>query len=237
MIEKVIEKAVQQRLRLHLVITAMVCLDSLPPELITEILHQLPIKSLLNYGLTSRINHAIQQCSLSRLRLGVFHTGLGGMINLIESTAVGSSLHAVQITLPRKGSKNKECIVYMQNREIRHVVERYQSSLRDLEIAMWELQEGNARSLAQLTNLKHLSIRLDQPRTSQPTMGRAFCKASPGSIVWNSLASKKGGQTALGRLQTLRLGCAGITDYQLHEILKGNPRINVLVLRKCSNLT
>lgn len=126
-------------------------------------------------------------------------------------------------------------MVYMQNREIRHVVERYQSSLRDLEIAMWELQEGTARSLARLTNLKHLSIRFEHPRTVQ--VNRVFWKGSPGSVVWNSLASKKGGQRALGRLETLILEGAGITDYQLREILKSNPRINVLVLRKCSNLT
>ena len=126
-------------------------------------------------------------------------------------------------------------MVYMQNREIRHVVERYQSSLRDLEIAMWELQEGTARSLAQLTNLKHLSIRFEHPRTV--LVNRAFWRGSPGSVVWNFLASKKGGQRALGRLETLILEGAGITDYQLREILRGNPKINVLVLRKCCNLT
>lgn len=229
------EEPVQQRLSLDLVITAMVCLNSLPPELIIEILHQLPITSLLSYGLTSRISHAIQQCSLSRLRLGVYQTRLGGMPNLVERATARSPLHSVQRISPRRGSKNKECVVYMQNREIRHVVERYQSSLRDLEIAMWELQEGTARSLARLTNLKHLSIRFEHPQTVQ--VNRAFGKGSPGSAVWNFLASKKGGQRALGRLETLILEGACITDYQLREILKGNPRIHVLVLRKCSNLT
>ncbi len=56
----------------------MVTLSSLPPEITREILHHLPIYTLLQFGLTSRLNHTIQACSMSSLRLGVFHSRLGG---------------------------------------------------------------------------------------------------------------------------------------------------------------
>ena len=56
----------------------MATLTSLPPELTREILYYLPIPSLLAFGLTSKMNHAIQSCSLSDLRLGVFHSRLAG---------------------------------------------------------------------------------------------------------------------------------------------------------------
>ena len=56
----------------------MAALSSLPPELLREVLRYLPIRSLLNFGLTSKVNHTLQACSLSILRLGVFHSRLGG---------------------------------------------------------------------------------------------------------------------------------------------------------------
>ncbi|KAK3178794.1 hypothetical protein OEA41_000931 [Lepraria neglecta] len=217
----------------------MTTFTSLPPEITREILHYLPIAALLAFGLTSKTNHSIQQHSLSSLRLGVFNSRLGGMISLMEATADRSCLHSVQMILPKSECRKKDKVIRNQNLRIANVVEKYTHTLRDLEIACWELQESAAMSLAQLKNLKRLSIRLDHPHTRFSGLEPSFWETAPGSPVWNLLASKKGekGKSALGRLQSLNLERAGITDYQLAKILESNPNIRELSLRKCVNLT
>ena len=57
----------------------MTTLSSLPLELIREVLRYLSLNSLLDFGLTSKLNHSIQESSLSDLRLGVFHSWLAGL--------------------------------------------------------------------------------------------------------------------------------------------------------------
>lgn len=94
---------------------------------------------------------------------------------------------------------------------------------------MWELHDSAASSIAQLKNLKKLSIRLDHPHTRYRGIDRRF---------WESynLASKPG-KTALGRLRSLNLERAGITDYQLAKVLESNPMLTELRLRKRLTLT
>lgn len=214
----------------------MATLSSLPPEISREVLRYLPVRTLLDFGLTSKNNHALQSCSLSKLRLGVFHSRLGGMVSLMEATGDQSFLHSVQMVLPKDESRTKVKVIYNQNLRIRKVVDAYQKTLRDLEIALWELDDSTACSIARLKNLKRLSIRLDHPHTRFPGVDRQFWESSPGSTVWNNLASTVGKST-LGRLQTLTLERAGITDYQLAKILESNPMLRELRLRKCLTLT
>ena len=214
----------------------MATLSSLPPEISREVLRYLPVRALLNFGLTSKNNHALQSCSLSKLRLGVFHSRLGGMVSLMEATGDQSSLHSVQMVLSKDESRTKVKVTQNQNLRVRKVVDAYQKTLRDLEIALWELDDSTACSLARLKNLKRLSIRLDHPHTRFPGVDRQFWESSPGSTVWNNLASTVGKST-LGRLQSLTLERAGITDYQLAKMLESNPMLTELCLRKCLTLT
>lgn len=214
----------------------MVTLSSLPPEISREVLRYLPVRSLLDFGLTSKYNHTLQSCSLSELRLGVFHSRLGGMVSLMEATTDQSYLHSVQMILPKDESRTKVKVIHSQNLRIRNVVDAYQHTLRDLEVALWELDDSTAYSIAELKNLKRLSIRLDHPHTRFPGVDRQFWESSPGSTVWNKLASKPG-KSALGRLRSLNLERAGITDYQLAKVLESNPMLTELRLRKCLTLT
>ena len=216
----------------------MTTLTSLPPEITREILNYLPIPSLLSFGQTSKTNHTIQQHSLSTLRLGAFHSRLAGMISLMEATADRSCLHSVQMILPKSESRKKDKVIRNQNLRIANVVEKYPHTLRDLEIACWELQESAAAAVAKLRNLKRLSIRLDHPHTRYSGLDASFWETAPGSTAWNLLASKpEKGKAALGRLQSLSLERAGITDYQLVKILESNPQLTELRLRKCVGLT
>lgn len=209
---------------------------TLPPEISREVLRYLPVRSLLEFGLTSKQNYALQSCSLSKLRLGVFHTKLASMVSLMEPTADQNYIQSVQIILPKEESRTKVRVIRNQNLRIQKVVEAYQQTLRDLEVALWELDDSTACSIGLLKNLKRLSIRLDHPHTRFPGIDRQFWESSPGSTVWNNLACTPKKST-LGRLQSLNLERAGITDYQLAKVLESNPKLTDLRLQKCLTLT
>ena len=211
--------------------------SSLPPEITREVLGYLPIGSFLALGATSKHNHAVQCCSLSSLRLGVFHSRLSAMVSLMEGRLDRPYTHTFQAFLPKIQSRNRKMLVRNQNATVRTIISQYQCTLRDLEISVWELQEPTARSIAQLKNLRRLAICLDHPCTSLPDMSRSFWNTSPGSTVWNNLFATKGQGPIFGRLQCFNLERSGITDYQLEQILNENPEIRDLRLRKCLNLT
>ena len=160
-----------------------------------------------------------------------------GMISLMEATTDRSCLHSVQIILPKQDSRTKDRVIQGQNLKIRNVLDCYRGTIRDLEVALWELQESSAYSIAQLKNLKRLSIRLDHPHTRYSGIDPQFWHTSPGSTVWNTLASRSRKANALGHLQSLHLERAGITDYQLAKILTRNPLLTEVRLRKCFALT
>ena len=215
----------------------MAIFSSLPPEIIREILEYLSISSFLAFGLTSKNNHAIQSCSLTSLRLGVFHSRLTAMVSLMEAAPDRHYTHTFQTVLPKAQSQNRKMVVRNQNARVQTILSQYQHTLRDLEISLWELQEPAAWSISQLKNLRGLSIRLDQPCTSFPDVGRSFWETSPGSTIWNGLFAESGQGPILSRLESLDLERAGITDYQLEQILNNNPGVRDVRLRKCLNLT
>ena len=211
--------------------------STLPPEIIRMVLENLPVSSLLAFGLTSRENHAIQSHTLFSLRLGVFHSKLGGMVSLLEGPSDKHYTHTFQVLLPKARSRSRDMVIRNQNTSIRTIITQFRHSLRDLEISLWELQEPAAKSVALLKNLRCLSIRLDHPYPSLPNVKRSFWETSDGSTAWNSLFAKPNQVPVLGHLQRLNLERAGITDYQLEKILKNNPAIRDLRLQKCLNLT
>ena len=217
--------------------SAMANLTSLPPELTREIINYLPIQSLLSFGLTSKENHAIQAVSISTLQLGVFHSRLSGMISFIESSSKRSSTHSIPVILSRNESRTKEQVIRHQNSTARSVLDRYRHTLRDLELVMWNLTEATAVSLAQLRNLRRLSLRFDHPYTRHRDLDKSFWDTSPCSTTWNNLAALRGVGTSFGRLESLNLERSGITDYQLQQILQNNPRLTDLRLQKCLSLT
>lgn len=215
----------------------MPTLAALPPEIIREVVSYLPISSLHAFGLTSKINHAIQCCSVTTLRLGVFPSRLAGMISLMEAAADYSFIRSVQMVLSKSQARSKDMIIRNQNFAVQKVVNKHRHTLRELEIALWDLQKSSAISVAGLKNLRRLSIRLDHPHTRHSDVDRHFWDSSPSSTIWNGFCSKLSEMKALGRLQSLNLERAGITDFQLQQILESNPLIKDLRLRKCLVLT
>ena len=99
------------------------------------------------------------------------------------------------------------------------------------------MHDPTANAIAQLRNLRKLSIRLDHPHTRYSGVDAHYWESSPGSSVWNLLAPKQSKANALGRLQSLSLERAGLTDFQLARLIDSNPSLTELRLRKCFNLT
>ena len=215
----------------------MASFSYLPQEVAIDILYYLPIQSLLDFGLTSSYNRKLQLCSLSNLRLGVFSSKFSAQADLADVNADNDCLHSVQIVLSRKESRNKKYLIYMQDQRIQSVVQMYRYSLRVLEITLCELKESTAQVLAQLRNLKHMSICLDQSHSRHSSSVQDSQQSLPGSTAWNLLAPKPGKSGVLGRLNSLKLARGGITDYQLRQLLVGNPGIRELRLHQCTNLT
>lgn len=77
------------------------------PEISRKVLRYLLIRSLLEFVLTSKHNHALQSCSLSNLRLGVFYSRLGGIVSLMEEKAAQSCFPSVQMILPKDESRTR----------------------------------------------------------------------------------------------------------------------------------
>ena len=155
----------------------------------------------------------------------------------MEATAENPCHCSVQMVLPKEEARTKDQVIGNQNLRIRKIVDHYQGTLRELDIALWELQESSASSIARLKNLKCLSIRLDHPHTRYAGIDSEFWRTSRASTVWNLLGTRSGKARALGRLRSLNLERAGITDYQLAKILESNPQLTDLRLRKCITLT
>ena len=210
---------------------------SLPPEILCEILEHLPISSLLAFGQTSHYHHALQQISLRRLRLGVFPTRLDGLLSQMDTLGDDDTTYSVQKVLDKRRSRTKDAILFNQNLTIARILHRYSLPLRDLEISLWDIQQPAAEALAKLKGLRNLSIRLDHPNSRCADLHHSFWCHSPGSTVWNQLYAGKEGPPVLGRLTTLNLERAGITDYQMFRILEENPGVTEIRLRKCLTLT
>ena len=215
----------------------MTLISALPAELLGETLQYLPIGPLLAFGETSKYHHALQVSVMSKLHLGVFPSRIECIMSSLDALAEAKDTDRVHIVLSKSESRSTYAIIRSQNSVTKALISKYEHTLRDLDVALWEVEEHTTKTIATARNLKHLSIRLDHPYTRHPRLDRTFWDSSPGSTVWNSLCTKHNEYGALGRLQSLSLARAGITDYQMQQLLESNPQIRTLCLQKCLNLT
>ena len=155
----------------------------------------------------------------------------------METSRDEDMTHCVQKVLGKRKARNKDMISFNQNLTVARILHRYSRCLRDLEISLWDLQQSSAEVLAKMNGLRRLSIRLDHPNSKCADLNHSYWCHSPGSTVWNHLYARKGETPVLGRLTALNLERAGITDYQLIQIIEQNPKITEIRLRKCLTLT
>ena len=215
-------------------------LATLPPELVHAVMTHLPVPELFALGQTNQYMHSVASISLTSLQLGVFPTRLDGVFSNLDAFRTHDATRNLQITLPAEAARTKDMVLHAQDTRPAAVLRQHAGTLRDVELALWDLQANTAKALAQMRRLEALSIRLDHPHTRHRGVDKKHWHVSPGSTVWNELygpPKRSGRKAVLGGLERLTLERAGVTDYQLCKILAENPRIRELRLRKCRTLT
>ncbi|KAI9849715.1 MAG: hypothetical protein M1837_002841 [Sclerophora amabilis] len=216
-------------------------LSDLPPELCQQILTYLPVPSLLSFGLTSCSSHALAHSSLRTLSLGVFHTRISGLMSFLDSTLCREDQrHAVSILLSKRDSRTRSQVIDNQNRRAAEILSRHATSLRDLELVLWELKLPVTDVLKTMPTLRRLSLRFDHPHTRHASVNKTYWETSPPGSIWNLLATQDGfrdGPTTFGRLEAINLERCGLTDYQLRQIIKRNPGVKEIRLQRCLTVT
>ena len=215
----------------------MASFAALPVELVREVVQYLPIRSLLSFGLTSKYCHVLQVSSFSTLHLGVFHSKMASLTSALDVPIGTRDTHNINVILARRKSPSAHAFVRNQNAVIRAAIIKYRRTLRDLGVTLWDLDARTAAAIAKVRNLRHFSLKLDSSHTRSSRLGRTFEGTAPASTVWNLLCAKHNPDGALGRLRSLDLKRAGITDYQLLQILDSNAEVTNLRLEECLNIT
>ncbi|KAK7538615.1 uncharacterized protein J3D65DRAFT_551573 [Phyllosticta citribraziliensis] len=188
----------------------MAHLTSLPSELLLHILSYLPIRSLLAFSETSRMAYILASSSLQTLSLGIYP----------------NRANTVAHVIPKASEHRPNTLLTFHTALTSSILSRYCVSMRNLELSVWALTPPIADALASLKNVRCLSLRVEDP---SPSFFRAMPEAGSGT-EWNKFAD------AWGRLETLRLMGAEISDWQLCRILERNPGLKELWLKKCPDV-
>ncbi|KAK7514662.1 uncharacterized protein IWZ02DRAFT_372598 [Phyllosticta citriasiana] len=192
----------------------MAHLTSLPSELLLHILSYLPIKSLLAFSESSRMAYILASSSLQTLSLGIYPNRTNTIAHVI----------------PKASEHRPNTLLTFHTALTSSILSRYSVSMRNLELSVWALTPPIADALASLKNVRRLSLRVEDPfGRGSPSFFRAMPEAASGT-EWNKFAD------AWGRLDTLRLMGAGISDWQLCRILERNPGLKELWLKKCPDV-
>ncbi|KAK8161634.1 hypothetical protein IWX90DRAFT_388374 [Phyllosticta citrichinensis] len=196
----------------------MAHLTSLPSELLLHILSHLPIRSLLAFSETSRMAYILASSSLQTLSLGIYPNRVSSLISQLSSS--------IAHVIPKASEHRPNTLLTFHTALTSSILSRYCVSMRNLELSVWALTPPIADALASLKNVRCLSLRVEDP---SPSFFRAMPEAGSGT-EWNKFAD------AWGRLETLRLMGAEISDWQLCRILERNPALKELWLKKCPDV-
>ncbi|KAH0538763.1 hypothetical protein FGG08_004651 [Glutinoglossum americanum] len=237
-------------------------LHSLPPELSLKILSHLPPPSLLSFSQTSHRNYTLHTFALASLKLGIFHSRISSLLSFLLPASCPSTEptddeddaeDVISILLKKEEARTRTGVIGRQNQLAGMLLQRY-THLRSLDLVIWDITPQTTRSIAALPALHTLSIRLHHPHVRHPDVPKTHWSTCTPSTKWNSLSStlsrgwcpaQRGSKTQrtpppppMGRaLRRLRLERCGITDYQLECILRDNPLLHDLRLKKCTILT
>ncbi|OJD34434.1 f-box domain protein [Diplodia corticola] len=163
--------------------------------------------------------------------------------------------------IPQASELRPHTLLAFHSALISSILTRYCLSMRHLELSIWTLTPPVADALAGLKNLRTLCLRVEDPfgrgflrrwiinwgstvdvdddgddddddrgpSRRPPSLYRAMPEAGTGT-EWNKFAA------AWSRLETLRLIGAEVSDWQLCQILKRNPGLKELWLKKCPDV-
>ena len=130
-------------------------------------------------------------------------------------------------------------MVRIQSDILSSILDRYGRSLNHLEFMAYDLNNDAAVSLGKNCgpSLRHLALRFEHPHVRDGGIRPdAWFRSADPSTGWNALIGI-GPYKDIGNitgLTTLTLERAGITPWQLRQLVKRNPGLRTLKMRTCN---
>lgn len=231
-------------------------LESLPPELMFHVTSYLPLSDLLHLAQTNKTLRGFANSSVHTLSLGVYPNRISSLIsrmaqhNLLLSKKYPSAFcpppsepsgaftakpfgdpYAASIVIPRASSLNPATLEEFHDALIVSILGRHCHAIRCLYISLWRLSPCVAKALAKLSNLRVLSIRIEDPFASPIKRRRVGPQPKNEAAAWSILDG------AWKKLSAFRIEGAGVTDSQLSGLLKGSANLRELWVRRCPRVS
>jgi hypothetical protein len=195
----------------------------LPPELITQILAFLPVRTLLKFSETSHYARFLANSNLHTLNLGI--------PAIRDRSLIKDTSDKIHVRIKGAFNYDYTTLLNFHNALIQSILLRHADTLRTLDLSLWTLTQPIAETIAELSALRSLSIRVEEdifaravPRNCMAWERREQDKA------WTVLARTA---TWKDRLRVLRLENAELTTEQLAALLCQSRWCGALQLSRC----
>ncbi|KAF2856725.1 hypothetical protein T440DRAFT_382777 [Plenodomus tracheiphilus IPT5] len=195
----------------------------LPPELLSQVLRSLPVRSLLRFSQTSRMSRVLANSNLHTLSLA---------IQPIRSRAAEefcAQKHCVR--MPNASTYSYDVLLKFHNALLTSVITRHADTLHTLDLSIWTLTRPVAKAISELCALRDLSIRVEDD---------LYARAVPRSSMAVEREEQNKGWTLIGqtavwkrRLQRLKVLNADLTADQLAKLLGGSRWCEEIWLGGC----
>jgi hypothetical protein len=136
---------------------------------------------------------------------------------------------AIDVIIPDATSLDHSIQLKFQSALTISILGRYHFSLRHLHVNLWALTCPIADSLAELSNLRSLSIRIEDPTVRLSRNRQGSKHRSEETLAWARLGG------SWGQLQALQIDNAKITTESLVDIIKFTP-LQELWIRRCPKI-
>lgn len=230
--------------------------NSLPPEIVEEVLSYLELKTLLAFSSSNRTYYSIAKQSLQQLDLTVLpNKSFCDVAKALDSCDDGWHITRTTEKLIDRLMDNRNLYrtivqrahpdallheqITLQNRLAADVLNQDDvRSLRSLTLRMFDLQsEKVTSSIAQMPRLEQLELKFHHPYVQSHLNSKLpynyWSQAPEGHACWNALVglgAEHQQQLRMRGLRRLHIERAGLTSAQLRCLIESNPRLEELYL-------
>lgn len=217
----------------------MSSLQDLPPELLIQVLTYLPIRSLLQFSETSRFSHKLAVTSLHTLNLGVYPSRVARSLGDIAASSDPSD-RSISLLIPDVEALSESALFAFHSKLISTLLHRHSTSLRHLTLRLWTLSPAIAAALVQLSGLRSLTLRIDNPFGNAQRASRSPSPASRRPVAGFHAAEERIAWLALAHpwpsLRELRIDGGDGSVAMLQALLTANPRLDALWIADCPRI-
>ncbi|KAF1991831.1 hypothetical protein K402DRAFT_399797 [Aulographum hederae CBS 113979] len=217
---------------------------NLPAEVAILILSYLPLRTLLDFSLTSHASHTLAAAALQTLSIGVYPTRICSLISQLSTSSIdirsSSEIAAhpdqsANVIIPDAYAHDPATLVAFHDRLLSTVLTRYCSSLRTLQLSIWTLSMPVARALAKCKSLERLTLLVENP--FQRSRGFRFVREGrPNQLPAESPEAWDLISGTWSRLEKLKLEGAGVMMEQVEALVRPNRRLKELWLKDCGRV-